>query len=313
MNRIARNLVFCLMLFVAVSVAYGQQPEGRMAFTVSMERPHTHYFHVVFRCEGMEGESVDFKMPAWTPGYYWIMDYAKNVLNFRAEDGTGNPLAWKKTTKNTWQVESGESSAITVSYDVYAFRRSVADSFLDDRRAFIAPAGVFMHVGDQISHPVTVTFEPNKSGDRISTGLDPVEGRPNTFYASDFDVLYDCPILIGSQEILSFAVRGIPHVIAIENLGSFERDKFVSDIKKIVESAVKFIGEIPYRHYTFLSVGGRIQFRPLDEVFRPKRKFGQYDHLLLQQRSGARSASGPQNPARVEKQEVPGRCDANPL
>ena len=252
MKRLARNLVFCLVFFISVSVVYGQQPEGRMAFAVSMEQPHAHYFHVVFQCEGMGGDSLDFKMPAWTPGYYWIMDYAKNVLNFHAEDEAGSPLAWKKTAKNTWQVACEESTAVTVSYDVYAFRRSVADSFLDDRRAFIAPAGVFMHVGGQIHHPVTVTFEPNKPGDRISTGLDPVAGKPNTFYAPDFDVLYDCPVLICSQEILRFEVKGIPHVIAIENLGSFDRDKFVSDIKKIVESTVKFIGEIPYRHYTFL-------------------------------------------------------------
>ena len=53
---------------------------------------------------------------------------------------------------------------------------------------------------------VTVTFEPNKPGDRISTGLDPVAGKPNTFYAPDFDVLYDCPVLICSQEILRFEV-----------------------------------------------------------------------------------------------------------
>jgi predicted metalloprotease with PDZ domain len=252
MKKIARNLVFCLVFFISVSVVYGQQPEGRMAFVVSMEQPHTHYFHVELRCESMEGDSLDFKMPAWTPGYYWIMDYAENVLHFHAEDGAGNPLTWKKTAKNIWQVVCGDSTAVTVSYDVYAFRRSVADSFLDDRRAFIAPAGVFMHVGGKIGHPATVTFEPNKPGDRISTGLDPVEGKPNTFYAPNFDVLYDCPVLIGSQEILTFEVQSIPHVIAVENLGSFDKDKFVSDIKKIVESAVQFIGEIPYRHYTFI-------------------------------------------------------------
>ena len=101
MERVTRNLVFCLVLFLAISLVYGQQPEGSMAFTVSMEQPHTHYYHVLFQYDGIEGETLDIKMPAWTPGYYRIMDYAKNVLNFRAEDGAGNPLAWKKTAKNS--------------------------------------------------------------------------------------------------------------------------------------------------------------------------------------------------------------------
>jgi predicted metalloprotease with PDZ domain len=251
-NKKSRYFAIYMILFVSLSLAHGRQPETAMAFIVSMERPHTHYYHVVFRCDGLEGETQDFKMPAWTPGYYWIMDYARNVLNFRAENGRGNSLAWEKTAKNTWKVKSGNSASITVSYDVYAFNRSVAESFLDDEQAFISPAGVFMHVDGRIRHPVSVTFKPNKTEHRISTGLDPIKGKLNTFFAPDFDVLYDCPILIGNQEILRFDVQGIPHIIAVEDLGAFDRDRFVADIKQVVEGSIRLIGEIPYEHYTFI-------------------------------------------------------------
>ena len=106
-RRIAIRL---LSLLIVASFAAGQAPEGTMAFTVSMERPETHYYHVVFRCEALKGETQDFKMPAWTPGYYRIMDYAKNVLNFRAEDGSGKPLTWEKTAKATWRVKTGTAA-----------------------------------------------------------------------------------------------------------------------------------------------------------------------------------------------------------
>jgi len=255
MNKRSQVIIFCLAFLVAASFALGQKPEGTMAFTVSMEQPNTHYYHVVFRGEGMKDKTQDFKMPAWTPGYYQIMDYARNVLNFRAEDGAGNPLAWEKTAKNIWRVKSGKDASITVSYDVYAFNRSVADSYLDDERGFISPTGVFMHVAGRIQHPVTVTVRPYQNWTRVSTGLDPVEGRPNTFFAPDFDILYDCPILIGNQEILKFEVQGIPHVFAGVNLGALDRAKFTADLKRMVESAVALIGEIPYRHYTFLAIG----------------------------------------------------------
>jgi predicted metalloprotease with PDZ domain len=254
MKRSPRFFVLLLAACAAWSLASGDTPERTtIAFTVSMAQPHTHYYHVDMYCTGLEeDEALDFKMPAWTPGYYMIMDYAQNVLNFRTEDGGGGTLAWAKTAKNTWRIDTGGSAAVRVSYDVYAFRRSVADSFLDDRRAFISPTGVFMHIDGRIAHPVTVTFQPNKRTDRISTGLDPVEGRPGTFFAPDFDVLYDCPTLIGEQEILNFEVQGIPHVIAVENAGAIDPAKFVGDIKRVVEAAVELIGEIPYRHYTFI-------------------------------------------------------------
>jgi predicted metalloprotease with PDZ domain len=249
--KIQQIATFIVIFFMA-AFAFCLPQKETMAFTVSMEQPHTHYYHVVFRCEGLKGETQDFKMPVWTPGYYWIMDYAKNVLNFQAADETGSPLEWRKTSKNTWRVKSEKTGSLIVSYDVYAFNRSVADSYLDDRRAFICPAGVFMHVAGQIEHPVTVTFRPNRNLHIISTGLDPVADRPNTFFASDFDILYDCPILIGNQEILGFNIRGIPHIIAVENLGTFDREKFIADIKRVAEGAIKIIGEIPYKHYTFI-------------------------------------------------------------
>ncbi|GAI19018.1 unnamed protein product, partial [marine sediment metagenome] len=75
------------------------------------------------------------------------------------------------------------------------------------------------------------------------------------FFAADFDVLYDCPIFIGNQEVLSFEVQGIDHVVAIEEPGSFDRDKLVSVLKRMVEAAVSIIGDIPYRHYTFIMMG----------------------------------------------------------
>jgi len=242
------------VLVVATFVSAGTAP-GTMSFTVSMERPNTHYFHIVFRCEGLKGELQDFKMPVWTPGFYQIMNYSRNVLNFRAEDGAGNPLAWEKTTKSTWRVKSAPAASVTVSYDVYAFTRFVAESYLDDSMGFISPTGVFMHVAGQIQHPVTVAVVPGQGWSRVSTGLDPAEGKPNIFFAPDFDVLYDCPILVGNQEILAFQVQGIPHILAVDDLGTFDHEKFVADHKRMVEAAVAVMGEIPYRHYAFLVIG----------------------------------------------------------
>jgi predicted metalloprotease with PDZ domain len=251
-----------IVLLLVTFCGQAPGPESTMDFTVSMENPHTHYYHVVFRCQGLIGDTLDFKLPVWTPGYYLIMDYSKNVLNFQAEDGSGNPLQWFKMTKNTWQVSSSKADSVIVSYDVYAFSRSVADSYLDDTRAFICPTGVFMHVAGHLNHPVNVTFLTNDTRHIISTGLDPVEEKVHTYSVPDFDILYDCPILIGTQEILRFEVQGIPHLIAIENLGNFDKKKFTADIKKVCEGAVRLIGEIPFQHYTFImmeSGGGGLE------------------------------------------------------
>jgi len=253
--RSSRLIVLCLALVLTASLALAEKPAGAMVFTVSMGQPNTHYFHVVFRCEGLKGETQDFKLPSWTPGYYQIMDYARNILNFGAEDRAGNPLAWEKTAKNIWRVRTGTADIVSVHYDVYAFTRFVAESFLDDSQGFISPTSVFMHVAGQLKHPVSVSIKPTEGWSKVATGLDPVEGLPLTFFAPDFDVLYDCPILVGNLEVLPFEVRGVPHSFAGVNLGNFDRAKFVSDLQRIIEASAELMGEIPYRRYTFISIG----------------------------------------------------------
>ena len=79
---------------------------------------------------------------------------------------------------------------------------------------------------------------------------------PGVFEAPDFDVLYDSPILVGNQESLQFDVKGVPHFVAIENVApEVDRARMVADLKAVVTAAVELMGDIPYRHYTFLMMG----------------------------------------------------------
>jgi predicted metalloprotease with PDZ domain len=232
------------------------QQKGTVSFVLSMEHPAAHTYHVEMSYQGIMGEIVDLKMPVWTPGYYGILDFPKNVRNFHAADGTGKQLAWEKTTENCWRVCSNHSPRIKVSYDVLATSPFVANCFLDETRGYIMPAGIFFHIADRIHQPVTLTIKPYGSWTDIATGLDAVPGKKNTYIASDFDILYDSPILIGNLERLPpFTIRGITHDFIGYRPGDFDRQQFIKNLKAVVEAGINIIGEIPYKHYTFISIG----------------------------------------------------------
>ena len=251
-----RLLLVCAAILALPLRAPATQPEGSMAFTVSMQQAANHRFHVALRCDGLRGETQDFKMPVWTPGFYRVLDYAKYVRDFRAEDGAGQDLPWEKVAGNNWRVATGNAAAIVLNYDVEASVSFVARNYIDDTRAFIAPAGLFLHLAERIQHPVTAAFQLPPGWARISTGLDPVAGQPNTFFAPDFDVLYDSPMLVGNQETLQFFVAGRPHTLVVENVpASVNREKMTSDLQRMVEAATRLIGDVPYQHYTFLLMG----------------------------------------------------------
>jgi predicted metalloprotease with PDZ domain len=244
-----------LFLFFLVSFCLHAQSAG-VSFTVSMPDPRNHTFHVVMRSDGISREIQDFKLPAWTPGYYRILDYARNVSNFRVADDAGRALPWEKVTKNTWRVATGGAASVVITYDVFANTSFVAQNALSEQRAFITPPGLYMHPADRLKNPVTVTFQLPPSWTRIANGLDPVAGRPNTFSAPDFDTFYDCPTLLGTQELVQFELKGIPHRIVLENVPpGVNREKMTADLKRMVDAAVRLMGDIPYKHYTFLMMG----------------------------------------------------------
>jgi predicted metalloprotease with PDZ domain len=245
-----------LLIFASLFCSALAYAQGNMAFTVSMPQPASHTVHVTFRCDGLKGELQDFKMPVWSPGYYGVGDYSRNVSNFRVEDAAGHALPYEKTARNTWRVAAGNAPVVVLNYDVFGNTSFAANTLVAEDRAYLSPSGVFMHLASRVEQPVTVAIQMPSGWKQIATGLEPVKGRPNTFLADNFDVLYDSPILMGNQEYLQFDVKGVPHYVAMEFVPeSVNRPKMLADLQKMVTAATQLIGDVPYKHYTFLMVG----------------------------------------------------------
>src|ERR1700733_9213274 len=114
-----RSFILLSALAAGAASASAQSTPATLAFAVSMPQPANHTLHVTFRADGLKGELQDFKMPVWSPGYYGVGDYSRNVSNFGVTDGAGRALPWEKVSKNTWRVAAGNASSIVLNYDVY--------------------------------------------------------------------------------------------------------------------------------------------------------------------------------------------------
>jgi predicted metalloprotease with PDZ domain len=242
-------------LLIISASANAQQPD--LSFTVSVKDPAAHMLHVQFRCSGIKKESIEFKLSAWTPGYYQLMNYADNVSAFHVTTPSSpDTLQWNKKSANSWNIVSKNNSDLLIEYDVKAPRAFVAANYVDAERGYISPAGVFLYPDGMLNQPVTVTIVPYTGWNMVATGLESVKDKPNTFTAPDYDVLYDSPFLMGQLEALpTFTVNNIPHNFVAFKPGDFDKARFMNDMQKIVTTASNIIGDIPYKHYTFLAIG----------------------------------------------------------
>jgi predicted metalloprotease with PDZ domain len=259
-SKLNLGLKLCLLIIITVPPSFIEGNEDNvnplLQYSISMDEPGNHLFHVTLDCKGLKGDTIDFKLPQWMPGYYQIMNYSGEVKNFYAVNLNGKALPVYNPNKNTWRIISGNNSSFKISYDIFADKKFVANNYLDSTHGYIIPAATFMYIDGHLDMPVNLTIRAFNEWKDIATGLDRVAGKINEFTAPDFDILYDCPILIGNlEELPSFKINGVVHKFLAFNPGTFNHDQFISGLEKTIKAATDLMGDIPYNNYIFISIG----------------------------------------------------------
>lgn len=238
------------LLFLTCNlVAMGQ---GTIHITIHTQKAAEHIIGVEMDIPLQQQSVTDLRMPAWSPGYYKLMDYGKNVRNFEVTDTDGKTVAWE-LRKDVWRVATQKQAQIKVRYEIVTEKPFIASAYIDEERAFIKPTAVFLAVADQLKRPVIVDVPLSNNWTTIATGLDTLTS--NRYMAKDFDELYDSPILIGNlHELPSFTIKNKLHRFIGFNMGSFDETAFMKDVEKVVVAASDLIAEVPYDHYTFIGI-----------------------------------------------------------
>ncbi|AFZ22749.1 putative protease with the C-terminal PDZ domain [Cylindrospermum stagnale PCC 7417] len=228
-----------------------QKTEPTIHYLVTMPQPETHLFEVTLHLAHYPLPILDLKLPVWTPGSYLVREYAKNLQDFAAFAGD-KPLAWRKLSKNHWQIEKIGVSELSVSYRIFANELSVRTNHLDATHGYFNGAALFVRIPGWEGLPIRVTIAPPRPEWQVTTGLPQVAEEANTFLATDFDTLVDSPFEIGCHQLYHFEVLGKPHELAIWGQGNFQPQRMIADFQKIIEVEAQMFGGLPYQRYVFL-------------------------------------------------------------
>lgn len=220
--------------------------------------PNGHQFAVTIRVTPKQHESLELKLPAWIPGSYMIRDFARNILDLRAE-ANGQPLAITAVDKQTWRVAPTDEPVL-IHYQVYAFDLSVRSAYLDQFFGFFNNSSLCLAVNghtkesvelsvalpQQFAHWHVATGMPRRSGDAFAAGA---------FYADDYEALIDYPFLLGELDVHEFIAGGKKHafVTAGRNFADYER--ICGDLARICEHQINlFDKQVPFDNYLFLTM-----------------------------------------------------------
>src|SRR6202167_1853533 len=226
-------------------------------YELRFERPSTHLMDVTIHAAALEGPSVEFAMPDWAPGSYYLENYSANVQAFRAVGPDGKELSWRKTDSQTWRVELGGANAVTDSYQVFGDTLRNNQAQYNERHAFIGGPSVWMYLVGGKERAVDLTIAVPK-GWKVATGME--RTSDHTFRAANYDWFADAPLEISDFAEKDFQVLGSTyHVIVHDVEGQKDFSKFTEDIQKFVAAIVPMFVSVtgteqaaPFKDYWFL-------------------------------------------------------------
>ena len=250
--------LMALSVHPAATAARAAKPSAApLKYELAFEHPNTHLLDVTIHASDLKGATVEFAIPDWAPGSYYIENYSANVQRFRATSADGKALSWRKTDSQTWQIDLAGAAAVTISYQVFANTLQNNIAQYNERHAFIGGPSVWMYLVDGKDRPIELSVAA-PSGWKIATGME--NTSDHTFAAADYNWFADAPFEISDFAEKDFEVMGTTyHVIVhdVENKKDFT--KFANDLQKTVATIVPLFQSVtgtpqaaPFKDYYFI-------------------------------------------------------------
>ena len=263
------RLFFCFLTLsgLALSSLASAAEMEPIRYQVRFPAPQTHYAEVEAHIPTDAQEAITLMMPVWTPGSYYVREYARNVEALTAENPDAQPLAVERISKNRWKITTAGAPSVTVRYRIYAREMSVQGNFIDASFALLNGAPSFITRADALDRPHEVTLHLPDAWATSVTGLPAApDAAPHHYVAADYDTLVDSPIYAGNPAIYTFEVDGKTHVLVNEGeAGVWDGPRSARDVEAIVRAQRDFWGQLPYDRYVFFNIlsetGGGLEHR----------------------------------------------------
>lgn len=253
-----RTIGFAAIVLGGVHTAAAQAPRASapisdVSYQITADSPavRRHQLGVTMSFRVTGTAPVILALPAWSPGHYVLLWFARRVSQFSAQSN-GAPLEWKKLDYQTWEIRPRAAGTVTVSFNYLADAVDRAVAWTAPNFAFFNGTNLFLYpVGRGFNWGARVNVQTEPSW-RIATGMDPAPGT-NNFTAGNYHDLTDMPFYVGRFAIDSTQIAGKWIRLAwypAASLTAARRDRTFSWLQKFVPTQIAVFGEAPFRNYT---------------------------------------------------------------
>lgn len=243
------RVLFCFALLALP--LFSQEP---VRYEVSFPNVAHHEAEVRATFSDVQTPELEVVISRSSPGRYALHEFAKNVYNFRATDGSGKALDVSRRSPSQWNI-AGHKGTVVVEYTLFGDRADGTYAGIDPSHAHLNMPATFAWAHGFEKRPIAVKFNvPPGSDWKIATQLIPHDD--GTWSAPDLDWFLDSPVELGPLTIREWKVGDARFRLALHHAGTAEEaSAYAKMCEAVVTESEGVFGAFPKYgdgQYTFL-------------------------------------------------------------
>jgi len=223
-----------------------------MHYRLSSPVPENHFIDVECSIDRIAAETIEIQLPAWRPGRYELQNFAKNIQRFGVFDTAGNPLIFRKISKDRWLIQTSEVTEIIVRYNYYANIQNAGSSYISNDFWYVNPVNLCVYAEGYINESCTLELAiPDNF--QIACGLKKKDTK--TLSAKDYYELVDSPLMASATlQHRTYQLQATTFYVWMQGNIKPNWQQILIDFEKFTASQIAAMGSFPESEYHFLNL-----------------------------------------------------------
>jgi predicted metalloprotease with PDZ domain len=213
------------------------------------KNPASHYVYIDMTIDSISGDTTELALAAWRPGRYELGNFSKNIKRVDAFNENNEPLEYKKTTKDVWQINTKNCTQLKVTYSYFSNELNAGACFADINQLYINPVHCCMQVVGRAEEEHTIELQIPENY-KIATSL-PVNSK--TLVANNYEELVDSPFIASPNlQTVSYTISNIEFYLHFNGICKPNWELYKKDFTAFITKMLEFWGDCPVKEYHFL-------------------------------------------------------------
>lgn len=197
----------------------------------------------------VKADITEIQLPSWRPGRYELTNFAKNVKGFKVFNQDNKKVEFQKITKDRWELNTGDSTSITIEYSYYANILNAGSTFLDAKQLYVNPVNCCVYKVGAEDEKCEIQLDIPKNwkvaGSMTKSG--------KKYIVANFDELADSPFICSADlKYNQYESHGTIFHVWFNGEVKPDWPRLIKDFKAFTDKQIEKFNEFPCSDYHFL-------------------------------------------------------------